>query len=108
MLLRIVRESPLFAGKVFAYGDMIAADTYTPALFPVALGEKDVRLMLEAASARGMSLPTAEWFKRYLHQATEAGWETEDWAVAARVIATEDGLTARQVAVGQDGCRFSR
>lgn len=55
-----------------------------------------------------MSLPTAERFKRYLHQATEAGWETEDWAVAARVIATEDGLTARQVAVGQDGCRFSR
>lgn len=53
MLLRIVRESPLFAGKVFAYGDMIAADTYTSALFPVALGEKDVRLMLEAASARG-------------------------------------------------------
>lgn len=55
---------------------MIAADTYTPALFPVALGGKDVRLMLEAASARGMSLPTAERFKGYLHQATKAGWET--------------------------------
>jgi hypothetical protein len=37
---------------------------------------EDVRLMLEAASARGMSLPTAERFKGYLHQATKAGWET--------------------------------
>ncbi len=102
LLLRIVRESPLFAGSVFAYGDMIAADEYTPALFPVSLGEKDVRLMLEAAAAVGMGLPAAKRFKRCLHQAAEAGWVTEDWAVAARVIAAEAGLVVRQAAAKED------
>lgn len=84
--IRLVRESPLFAGKVFEYGDMIAADTYQPALFPVPLGIKDIQLMLEASKAVGVQLPTAERFLDCLRQAETVGRSQDDWAVAARAI----------------------
>lgn len=97
-LIRIVRESPLFQGKVFEYGEMIATDEYQPALFPVPLGEKDVRLMLDASGEVGASLPAAERFMDYLLRAADAGWSEEDWAVVGRIVAAQAGLQVRQPA----------
>jgi 3-hydroxyisobutyrate dehydrogenase-like beta-hydroxyacid dehydrogenase len=94
--LQMLQASPLFGGKVYeGYGDMIAADQYD-SLFPVALGLKDIELMLETAAQVDMALPVAELYRSYLLRACEAGWEAEDWAVAARVIAQEAGLHVRE------------
>lgn len=97
-IMRIVRESPLFAGKVFEYGDMIATDDYRPALFPVPLGEKDVQLMLDAGAEVDVALPAAGRFRECLHAAAEEGWNDDDWAVVGRVIAETAGLNVRHAA----------
>jgi 3-hydroxyisobutyrate dehydrogenase-like beta-hydroxyacid dehydrogenase len=90
--LHMLQASPLFAGKVYqGYGDMIAADQYER-LFPVALGLKDIELILETAALVDMGLPVADLYRDYLLQAVERGWAEEDWAVVARVIAHEAGL----------------
>jgi 3-hydroxyisobutyrate dehydrogenase-like beta-hydroxyacid dehydrogenase len=96
--LYMLQVSPLFEGRVYqGYGDMIAADLYER-LFPVALGLKDIELMLETAAQVGMELPVADLYRDYLLRAREQGWEEEDWAVAARVIAREAGLPVRAAA----------
>lgn len=94
--LRMLQASPLFAGKVYqGYGDMIAADQYEH-LFPVALGLKDIDLMLETAAQVDMGLPVADVYRNYLLRACAEGWAEEDWAVASRVIAREAGLPVRE------------
>ena len=91
--IQLIQQSPLFSGKVFSYGDMLVTNNYTPALFPVPLGEKDVKLMLDAAGAVGVPLPSAERYLTCLQEATKAGWDDQDWAVAARVILEKKGCT---------------
>lgn len=97
--MQILRESPIFGGgKILEYGDRIAADHHLPALFPVALGAKDVQLMLDGGAEIGVALPAAEYFLECLHQAEESGWADEDWGVVGRVILQRAGLNLRETA----------
>lgn len=54
-------SSTLFAAPIYKiYGGMIAERRYTPPGFAAELGLKDVRLVLDAAEARGLSMPQAD------------------------------------------------
>src|SRR5207248_2291738 len=58
--LRLLVESPLFKGAVYeGYGRMIGDRDYSDARFPVALGLKDVELVLQAAERVDLPLPYA-------------------------------------------------
>jgi 3-hydroxyisobutyrate dehydrogenase-like beta-hydroxyacid dehydrogenase len=54
-------SSTLFAAPIYKiYGGMIAERRYTPPGFAAELGLKDVRLVLDAAEAKGLSMPQAD------------------------------------------------
>jgi 3-hydroxyisobutyrate dehydrogenase-like beta-hydroxyacid dehydrogenase len=54
-------SSTLFAAPIYKiYGAMIAERRYTPPGFAAELGLKDVRLVQDAAEAKGLSLPLAD------------------------------------------------
>ncbi|ADG09115.1 NAD(P)-dependent oxidoreductase [Caulobacter segnis] len=54
-------SSTLFAAPIYKiYGGMIAERRYTPPGFAAELGLKDVRLVLDAAEAKGLSMPLAD------------------------------------------------
>ncbi len=54
-------SSTLFAAPIYKiYGAMIAERRYSPPGFGAALGLKDVRLVLDAAEAKGLSMPQAD------------------------------------------------
>lgn len=54
-------SSTLFAAPIYKiYGAMIAERRYTPPGFAAELGLKDVRLVLDAAEAKGLSMPQAD------------------------------------------------
>lgn len=54
-------SSTLFAAPIYKiYGAMIAERRYSPAGFAAELGLKDVRLVLDAAEAKGLSMPLAD------------------------------------------------
>lgn len=53
--------STLFAAPIYKiYGGMIAERRYSPPGFAAELGLKDVRLVLDAAEAKGLSMPQAD------------------------------------------------
>ncbi|MEW6390376.1 MAG: NAD(P)-dependent oxidoreductase [Pseudomonadota bacterium] len=54
-------SSTLFAAPIYKiYGAMIAERRYSPPGFAAELGLKDVRLVLDAAEAKGLSMPQAD------------------------------------------------
>ncbi|MBA2392043.1 MAG: NAD(P)-dependent oxidoreductase [Ktedonobacteraceae bacterium] len=80
-----VAASPLFgSGAVYTgYGQMIGRKDFHPALFPVALGLKDARLILQAAQHVGLEMPSTRRASHALLAAVGAGRSAEDWSVLA-------------------------
>jgi 3-hydroxyisobutyrate dehydrogenase-like beta-hydroxyacid dehydrogenase len=84
LFLRSMAESPLFSGAVYeGYGQMIGAQCYADANFPVAMGLKDARLILDAAERIGLPMPLARLACQHLLAAQASGREGESWAVLA-------------------------
>ena len=82
--LRMLVESPLFKGAVYeGYGRMIGERDYSEARFPVAMGLKDVELILQAADHVDMPVPFAEIVYEHLLAARMGGRAHEDWSVLA-------------------------
>jgi 3-hydroxyisobutyrate dehydrogenase-like beta-hydroxyacid dehydrogenase len=69
-------QSPFYA----AYGKVMLEPPLQPGA-TIALGIKDTRLLLEAATAAGTRLRLADHLGRQLQLAAEAGLTREDWAV---------------------------
>ena len=67
--------STLFAGSPVykGYGGMIAADRYSPAGFKLSLGQKDVRLAVEAGSAHGLPLAFGAALQTVMQSAVDQG-----------------------------------
>jgi 3-hydroxyisobutyrate dehydrogenase-like beta-hydroxyacid dehydrogenase len=84
-VLELIAESPLFAGGAVykQYGQMIAQKDFHNALFPVPLGIKDARLIIEAADSISRKMPSTENAYRALLAAVAAGRDAEDWSVLA-------------------------
>lgn len=62
-----------------AYGKVMLHPPEVPGA-TIALGQKDMRLFREAASATNTKTPLADHFQEQLHEAGEAGLRDRDWA----------------------------
>jgi len=77
----------LFASPVYQnYGKIMVEERFEEAGFKLALGLKDVNLMLEAAQNAKISLPTAEIAKKHYEEGIEQGWSDLDWAAIVKLL----------------------
>lgn len=86
--------STLFAGSPVykGYGGMIAEERYSPAGFKLSLGQKDVRLAVEAGQARGLPLAFGDALQGVLKEAVDAGDADLDLAALGRNAARRGGI----------------
>ena len=89
--------STLFSSPVYkTYGAIIADERYHPAGFRIRLGLKDVRLVLAAAEAVDVPLPSASLLRDTLLSAIGRGMEDLDWSSIARYVAENAGLPKKE------------
>ena len=92
LFMEIVNDN-LFQSPVLAnYGAIIARERFEPAGFKLRLGLKDVRLVLEAAQARGVPMPLAGLVRDQFDAAVGAGMGDWDWSALAKLAAQNAGL----------------
>jgi 3-hydroxyisobutyrate dehydrogenase-like beta-hydroxyacid dehydrogenase len=90
-----VMTSTLFAAPVYrSYGALIVNRRYEPAAFRLALGLKDLRLVLEAAETARTPMPFASVLRDHLLEAVAQGDGERDWAALAEVARRHAGLGA--------------
>jgi 3-hydroxyisobutyrate dehydrogenase-like beta-hydroxyacid dehydrogenase len=88
-----VLTNSLFNAPVYrTYGGIIAADDYQPVGFRLALGLKDVRLVLEAAGNRAVPMPVASILRDRFLTGVAQGMSDADWSSIARLAAQSAGL----------------
>jgi 3-hydroxyisobutyrate dehydrogenase-like beta-hydroxyacid dehydrogenase len=87
-VINALMNSPIYA----SYGRMIAEEEFAPAGFALALGLKDVRLVLAAADELAAPMPLASLLKDHFLSALAAGQAELDWSSMARVAARSAGL----------------
>jgi len=79
-------SSTLFAAPIYKiYGAMIAERRYSPPGFAAELGLKDVRLVLDAAEAKGLSMPLADLAEASLESLLGGDEKDLDLAALAEV-----------------------
>lgn len=86
--------STLFAGSLVykGYGGMIAEARYSPAGFKLSLGQKDVRLAVEAGRAKNLPLAFGDALQGVLKEAVDAGDADLDLAALGKNAARRGGL----------------
>jgi 3-hydroxyisobutyrate dehydrogenase-like beta-hydroxyacid dehydrogenase len=83
----------LFGSPVYAnYGKIMADERFEPAGFALALGLKDVRLVLETAQECASPMPLASLIRDHLLAGVAQGQKDLDWSSLSRVIARNAGL----------------
>jgi 3-hydroxyisobutyrate dehydrogenase-like beta-hydroxyacid dehydrogenase len=83
----------LFGSPVYAnYGRIIADEKFDPAGFPVPLGLKDVRLILDTAHECASPMPIASLVRDQLLSALAQGQGALDWASVSKIAARNAGL----------------
>ena len=88
--------STVFASPSYkSYGGNIAKGSYEPAGFKLRLGLKDVKLAIDAAAARGTTLPAAEVVRDALTEGVSQGLGEKDWSALAEVAHRRAGLPRR-------------
>jgi 3-hydroxyisobutyrate dehydrogenase-like beta-hydroxyacid dehydrogenase len=88
----------LFAGGPIpkGYGARIAATQFEPAGFSMALGHKDVSLVLRAAEELRVPMPLASLAKDHLVESLAKGRDHWDWGGFAAVLREAAGLPPRR------------
>jgi 3-hydroxyisobutyrate dehydrogenase-like beta-hydroxyacid dehydrogenase len=86
--------STLFAGSPVykGYGGMIARQAYSPAGFKLSLGQKDVRLAVEAGQDKGLPLAFGAALQGVLKEAMDQGDADLDLAALGKHAARKGGL----------------
>jgi len=83
----------LFASPVYAiYGGMIVEERFDPPAFPLRLGLKDVRLILQAAEESSSPMPIASLIRDHLLSAMAHGQGELDWSSLTLVSKRNAGL----------------
>ena len=83
----------IFACPVYQnYGRIIAAQTYEPAGFRLALGLKDANLVLGAAAEAKVPMPLASLLRDRFLSGVARGRASQDWSAIARAVSDESGL----------------
>lgn len=85
-LLAILQDSMLRPETLAAYGKRIAEARFEPAGFQVKLGLKDLDLVLGAAEAQALPMPTASVLHDRFLVALAQGLEDKDWSAIARTL----------------------
>ena len=86
-------SSTLFSCPIYKnYGDAIAAERYSPAGFRLALGAKDMTLVLGAASESGVPMPAASLVHDRLLASAGRGRSDLDWSGLALAVSEDAGL----------------
>jgi len=80
---------PVYQG----YGKRIAENSYEPAGFRLALGLKDIQLLLQTAGASPMPMPLASLLRDRWLAAMAKKRENLDWAAAALGVSEDAGIT---------------
>ncbi|TFW03290.1 NAD(P)-dependent oxidoreductase [Oxalobacteraceae bacterium OM1] len=94
-----VLTQSIFPAPIFVnYGKQIAAHTYAPAKFKLALGLKDANLVLDAARAVQMPMPLAQLAQGRLQTAVAKARGHLDWTATAMNVAEDAGLKASEQA----------
>jgi 3-hydroxyisobutyrate dehydrogenase-like beta-hydroxyacid dehydrogenase len=91
-LLEMLTGTLFGSPVVKRYGAMVAKGEFTPPGFAMALGLKDIRLVLEAGEASRTPLPVAELLRSRFLTALAAGRDGLDWAGIAGVVREQAGL----------------
>ena len=87
-----VVTNTMFASPTYKrYGGNISTNTYEPG-FKLTLGLKDVNLALDAARAKGASLPAAQIVRENLEQALDQNLGDKDWSALAKATRRRAGL----------------
>jgi 3-hydroxyisobutyrate dehydrogenase-like beta-hydroxyacid dehydrogenase len=86
--------STLFAGSPVykGYGGMIAQQRYSPAGFKLSLGQKDVRLAVEAGRSKGLPLAFGDALQGVLKEAVEHGDADLDLAALGKHAVRRAGI----------------
>jgi 3-hydroxyisobutyrate dehydrogenase-like beta-hydroxyacid dehydrogenase len=83
----------LFSAPVYkTYGTLIADENYEPAGFKMALGLKDIRLILAAAEALEAPMPVASLVRDHFLAGVAQGQGDRDWSAVAGLAARNAGL----------------
>ena len=105
--------STLFDAPVYkTYGDLIASGRFAPAGFAAPLGQKDIRLVLQAADELRVPMPLAGLLRDRFLSLLAHGGEKLDWSAIGRLPAIDaglpektplpDGASTRKVKHGKD------
>jgi len=87
-----ILTSTLFSAPVYkTYGALIADERFEPAGFAAPLGQKDVRLALEAAEELRVPLPIASLLRDRFLALLANGGEHLDWSAISRLAARDAG-----------------
>jgi hypothetical protein len=88
-----VMTDGLFAAPAYkVYGNIIAKELYAQAGFTTTLGLKDANLLMAAALAANVPLPSLSVYRDRLISAVATGAAEQDWSVIARVQARAAGI----------------
>ncbi len=83
----------LFSAPVYKnYGAMIVEERYDPAGFKLDLGLKDICLAIDAAEAKGVTMPIANIVRDQCLLGIKRGYRDLDWSALGRVAADDAGL----------------
>lgn len=85
-VLDVLKSSMLSPRVIAEYGERIANGQFDPAEFRLALGLKDVDLVLQAAEGAALQLPFASVLRDRFLVAIARGLEDKDWAAVARTL----------------------
>src|SRR5262249_52932845 len=86
----------LFPAPVYrTYGALLAERKFQPPGFAVALGHKDVPLLLEAGKARHVPMPIANLLNARFHRLIARGEDELDWRAMGELAAEAAGLRPR-------------
>ena len=91
-LLEMLTGTLFGSPVVKRYGAMIAKGEFTPPGFAMALGLKDMRLVLEAGEESRTPMPVAELLRSRFLTALAAGKDGLDWSGIAEVVREQAGL----------------
>jgi 3-hydroxyisobutyrate dehydrogenase-like beta-hydroxyacid dehydrogenase len=83
-----VFKSPVYE----SYGNMIVNNQFDPAGFPLNMGLKDVRLLLEAARETITPMPMASLIHDHALGGVARGWGELDWSALAKISAASAGI----------------
>jgi 3-hydroxyisobutyrate dehydrogenase-like beta-hydroxyacid dehydrogenase len=90
-----ILTSTLFSAPVYkTYGGLIAGEQFEPPGFAAPLGQKDIRLALEAAEALRVPLPIASLLRDRFLTLLANGGEHLDWAAVGALAAWEAGTAS--------------